>query len=64
MNDKEFLRMYRMSRKTFRKVVDKLKNHHNFINSNKTLEENKQKLEENLLYFLNFIAIDKIMMIF
>ena len=56
MNEKEFLRTYRMNRRNFNKMVDELKDHHNFINSKKTAKENKEKLEEHLLHFLNFVG--------
>ena len=56
MNEKEFLRTYRMNRRNFNKMVDELKDHHNFINCKKTAKENKEKLEEHLLHFLNFVG--------
>lgn len=56
MNDREFLRTYRMSRKNFNKLVQELKTHHNFCNPKKTPEENEVKTQEHLLHFLNFIG--------
>ena len=55
-NEKEFLRAYRMNRKSFKKMVDELKCHHTFINGKRTENQNKEKLEEHLLCFLNFIS--------
>ena len=56
MNDKEFLCAYRMGRKSLKKIVGELRDHHDFINSQKTTKENKEVLEEHLICFLNFIG--------
>ena len=47
--------MHQISRKTFRKVINELKKHCNFINNNKTRQE-KNKNQKNICYaFLNSI---------
>ena len=54
LNDQEFLRTCRMSRKAFQKVVDEIKDHKHFINPKKTAEQNEEKGQKHLLHFLNF----------
>ena len=55
-SEKEFLRTYRMNRKSFKNMVNELKEHYAFINGQNPTKENKETLEKHLLYFLNFIG--------
>ena len=55
-SEKEFLRTYRMNRKSFKNMVNELKEHYAFINGQNPTKENKETLEEHLLHFSNFIG--------
>ena len=55
MNDKHPLRTFRISRKALRTVIEELKNHNNFQFPKKMPKQNKEKLQEHSLHFLNFI---------
>ena len=46
LNDQEFLRTYRIRRKSSQQIVDEIKDREHFINPKKTSKENEEKVQD------------------